>query len=157
LFSLRQVLDILKEQVVFSLPFAPAHVEGITDWRNQVLPVISLEACFGLAAAPRHTGDRWIVLRTAAGPDNREEMRSLVIRSGPSMQMVSLPLQTQPAGDAETISQHPAARAVFLWEGGVLVAAHIDRIAAGDKTIFEAEFTSRLPDAAGGGRAAVDI
>lgn len=30
------------------VPFSPQYIAGVAEWRDQVLPVISLEACLGM-------------------------------------------------------------------------------------------------------------
>ena len=60
------VEGIIKMQVVTAVPHAPAFVEGVTNLRGQVLPVIDLRRRFGLAPA-QATKDSRIVTVEVTG------------------------------------------------------------------------------------------
>ncbi len=53
LFTVAQVEDIIRYEVlVHPVPFSPPHIEGITEWRDHIVPIISLEGCLGIETQP---------------------------------------------------------------------------------------------------------
>ncbi|QTA86801.1 chemotaxis protein CheW [Desulfonema magnum] len=63
LFSVRQVEDIIKNTSVHPVPFSSPYIEGITIWRDQVVPVISLEECMGMESTTSGSGFRLLSTR----------------------------------------------------------------------------------------------
>ena len=62
-FSLKQVEAIVQAVDIFPVPFSPAHVLGLAQWRTAALPVLCLETALNL---PRVHADavRYAVIRT---------------------------------------------------------------------------------------------
>jgi purine-binding chemotaxis protein CheW len=60
--SIAAVESIIKMQTITSMPHAPSFVEGVTNLRGKILPVIDLRKRFGLAPQPCNTNSRIIVI-----------------------------------------------------------------------------------------------
>lgn len=60
--SIAAVESIIKPQAITLVPHAPRFVEGVTNLRGKVLPVIDLRKRFGLAAAAPTKDTRIIVV-----------------------------------------------------------------------------------------------
>ena len=56
------VESIIKMQAITTVPHAPAFVEGVTNLRGTVLPVIDLRKRFGLQQAPVDRNSRIVVV-----------------------------------------------------------------------------------------------
>jgi purine-binding chemotaxis protein CheW len=56
------VESIIKMQTITSMPHAPSFVEGVTNLRGKVLPVIDLHKRFGLAPRPADKNSRIIIV-----------------------------------------------------------------------------------------------
>lgn len=130
LFSLRQVEDIIKEVRVYPVPFASPHIEGITEWRNRVVPVLSLEKCLGMKnTSEASSGTRLItvrLLREREGRKHPEEER-LMFRISPSIRMLSLPIACTPVpvSSCSGIPRPQMLRAVYEWDKGFLAVIHV--------------------------------
>jgi purine-binding chemotaxis protein CheW len=59
--DIAQVESIIKMQAITSVPHAPQFVEGVTNLRGKVLPVIDLRRRFGLPPADETTSSRIVV------------------------------------------------------------------------------------------------
>jgi purine-binding chemotaxis protein CheW len=60
--SIASVESIIKMQAITKMPQAPAFVEGVTNLRGKVLPIIDLRARFGLARQEASRDSRIIVI-----------------------------------------------------------------------------------------------
>jgi Chemotaxis signal transduction protein len=60
--DIAKVESIIKIQSITQLPHAPSFVEGVTNLRGKVLPVIDLRKRFGLPAEERDKNSRIIVV-----------------------------------------------------------------------------------------------
>ncbi len=131
LFSLAQVEDILKDAPVCRVPFSPSHIEGITNWRDRVIPVITLEKCLGLEP-DRDDSGRLILVKTG-GPDEPEGGKRAMLRVSPSIRMMSLPIQSAPLTSVNWIPKRYLVRGIYRWDQGFLVIVHMERILRGQR------------------------
>jgi len=60
--AIGQVREICNPKPLVSLPHAPHAVNGVTDYRGEVIPVVDLRARFGLPPAPPSRRIKWIVV-----------------------------------------------------------------------------------------------
>ena len=56
------VQSIIKLQEITTVPFAPSFVEGVTNLRGVVLPVVDLRKRFGLPAIEKAPGTRIVIV-----------------------------------------------------------------------------------------------
>ena len=130
LLSLRQMEDILIDAPVQPVPFSPAHIEGMAEWRGHILPVISMEACLGFEFQIARKIQRLMVVRAAQNVSTRQKVDRMMLRVIPPIQMLTLPIDCSPVSD-EWIPQNYLAKGVYEWENKFLVASHIDNILIG--------------------------
>ena len=130
LFSQQQMEDILMDTSVRPVPFSPAYIEGVAGWRNQVLPVISLEACLGMEFLNSAKTQRLMVVRALKNEAAPMGIYRIMLRIVPPIRMLTLPIECSPVSD-EWIPEKFFAKGVYEWEDGFLVVAHMKNIIDG--------------------------
>ena len=130
LFSQNQMEDILMDISVQPVPFSSSYIEGMAEWRDQVLPVISLEACLGMESLNSSKVQRLMVVRTSKNDSTSMEMYRIMLRVVPPIRMLTLPIECSPVSN-RWIPEKSFARAVYEWEDGFLVVAHMANILCG--------------------------
>jgi len=60
--AIGDVREICNPQTLVSLPHAPAAVQGVTDYRGDVIPVVELRTRFGLPVVEASRRIKWIVV-----------------------------------------------------------------------------------------------
>ena len=58
------VREIVNPLALVELPGAPPHVMGVADYRDEVVPVVSLRVRFGLTPIPITRRTKWVVLES---------------------------------------------------------------------------------------------
>lgn len=118
-FTLRQVAEVLRAVDSLPVPFASPAVPAVAVWRDRVVPVIDLAACFGLSPGSPEPARRHLAVRSGS--------RWGLIRSGPGIRIAAMP-EASPAAS----SLSPAlARGVFESREGLLVAPRMAAILEG--------------------------
>ena len=130
LFSLRQVEDILSDGPARRVPFSPQTVEGLAEWRGQVLPVVSMEACLGFEILNSRKIQRLMVVRVVRNGSAQKNIERVMLRVIPPIRMLTLPIDCFPVSD-EWVPQNNLTKAVYEWENKFLVAVHIENILCG--------------------------
>jgi len=130
LFSQHQMEDILMDTSVRPVPFSPPYIEGLAEWRNQVLPVISLEACFGMESLNSAKIQRLMVVRALKNEAAPTGIYRIILRIVPPVRMLTLPIECSPVS-VGWIPETFFAKGVYEWEDGYLVVAHMKNILAG--------------------------
>lgn len=62
--DIRRVREIMNPGPVTPLPHTMPHVVGVTDHRDEVVPILDMRARFGLAPAPPSRSAKWILVDT---------------------------------------------------------------------------------------------
>jgi chemotaxis signal transduction protein len=130
LFSQHQMEDILMDTAVQPVPLSPSYIEGVAEWRNQVLPVISLEACLGMESLNSSKIQRLMVVRALKDEAAPMGIYRIMLRIVPPIRMLTLPIECSPVSD-EWIPEHFFTKGVYEWENGFLVVAHMKNIIDG--------------------------
>ena len=130
LFSQHQMEDILMDTAVQPVPLSPSYIEGVAAWRNQVLPVISLEACLGMESLNSSKIQRLMVVRALKDEAAPMGIYRIMLRIVPPIRMLTLPIECSPVSD-EWIPEHFFTKGVYEWENGFLVVAHMKNIIDG--------------------------
>jgi len=130
LFSLRQMEDILMDASVRPVPFSPDYIEGIARWRDLVLPVVSLEKCLGLSSLDFRSHQRLMVVRAPQKEAAQPGADRIMLRVVPPIRMLTLPIDCSPVSDG-WVSGLNLTRAVYEWQNGFLVVAHLEHILQG--------------------------
>ena len=134
-FSALQIEDILKETTIHSVPLCPIFTEGIAEWRGHVLPVISLEACLGLATPALPEPQRLIVVRTPKKMDSQSvESKGILIVSS-AVRKIKLPIPCMPFQSNEMFIDSTLLRGVFEWEEDLLIVVDMEKILSGENEI----------------------
>jgi len=130
LFSQHQMEDILMDTSVQSVPLSPSYVEGVAEWRNQVLPVISLEACLGMESLNSQKVQRLMVVRALKDEAAPMGIYRIMLRIVPPIRMLTLPIECTPVS-AGWIPENFFTKGVYEWEDGFFVVAHMKNILDG--------------------------
>ena len=130
LFSQHQMEDILMDTSVRPVPFSSEYIEGIAKWRNQVLPVISLETCLGMESLNPSKVQRLMVVRALKNEAVPTGIYRIMLRIVPPIRMLTLPIECSPIS-AGWIPEKFFAKGVYEWEDGFLVVAHMKNILDG--------------------------
>ena len=139
LFSIRQVEDIIQKINICPVPFAPSYTEGLGWWREQVLPVISLETCLGLEEKLSGKGSRFMLIRSAVQlksraesgqPDGNSGVMRSIIKTHSSIRLSTLPIKCAPVA-ASWIPHQELVRGVYEWDQGFLIVVDINTILNG--------------------------
>jgi chemotaxis signal transduction protein len=130
LFSQYQMEDILMDTSVQSVPLSPSYIEGVAEWRNQVLPVISLEACLGMESLNSHKVQRLMVVRALKNEAAPMGIYRIMLRIVPPIRMLTLPIECSPVS-VGWIPEIFFTKGVYEWEDGFLVVAHMKNILNG--------------------------
>ena len=130
LFSQHQMEDILMDTSVQSVPLSPSYIEGVAEWRKQVLPVISLEACLGMESLNAQKVQRLMVVRALKNEAAPMGIYRLMLRIVPPIRMLTLPIECSPVSDG-WIPENFFTKGVYEWEDGFLVVAHMKNILDG--------------------------
>jgi purine-binding chemotaxis protein CheW len=64
--AIADVREICNPKPLVALPHAPPSVNGVTDYRGEVIPVLDLRARFGLPAVESSRRVKWIVVDVGA-------------------------------------------------------------------------------------------
>lgn len=130
LFSLRQADDILTDAAVMPVPLSPPYIEGIAEWRGQIMPVISLEACLGLEPLESLAETRLAVVRTPQKHETQVAHYRIMVRMAAPIQMLPLPIECTPVSKGWPADRH-LTKGVYEWKNGWLVVAHMENIVQG--------------------------
>ena len=130
LFSLVQMEDVIMDAAVQPVPFSPPYIEGVAEWRDHVVPVISLEECLGLKSEKSQKARRLMVVRATKKNNTKVESHRSMLRVVPPIRMASLPIECTPVSFG-WVPEKNLVRGIYEWEKGFLVVAHTEKILLG--------------------------
>lgn len=137
LFSLSQMEDVLTATDIREVPFTPKHVEGITDWRGYIVPVVSLEELLGLDALNSYFEEqRLAVIRSAQNESSKADETRCMIRISRTMHMLTLPIECSPADNSLSCNKEYI-RGIYEWKEGILVVLNMAKILNGKVTMVD--------------------
>ena len=134
LFSLRQVEDILMDAPVLKVPFSPPYVEGVAEWRNCIMPVVSLEAFWAPQPHSARDGQRLMVVRIPHKNLSSVSPQRMMLRITPPVRMLTLPIESNPVSPDGIIGEIQT-KGVYDWENSFLVVADLEKIIMGSNKI----------------------
>lgn len=135
LFSISQVEDILGSTTFTEVPFSPAYVSGISEWRGHALPVLSLEMLLGFAGDEcAYEGTRGLVVRKTTPSDEPGHFRRALVRIAAGCRLVSRVPETEPLLPADYLSagMQSAVKGMYRWKGGLLIVPYMDPVLSGE-------------------------
>lgn len=129
LFSLRQVVDVLRQANPQPVPFGPGFAEGVAQWRGRVLPVLCLEQCLGMKTSDETIPLRTIVVR-GVHQGNGHEPRELyaIFKVGAAVRQLVLPLACNPIPVPPWITNASALSGVYAMEKTILLVVNLEKI-----------------------------
>ncbi|MGD8836155.1 MAG: chemotaxis protein CheW [Desulfobacteraceae bacterium] len=129
LFSLRQVAEVLNHADTQPVPFAPAHTEGVAQWRGRILAVMSLERCLGIGISGEQMHQRSIVVRnvTRDAADNLQEVYT-IINVGAAIRQLGLPLACEPTRVPDWVLDPSFLSGVYESDDGLLFVVNLGTI-----------------------------
>ena len=130
LFSLVQMEDVIMDAAVHPVPFSPPYIEGVAEWRDHVVPVLSLEECLGLKPEKSQKARRLMVVRVTKKETTTVENHRSMLRVVPPIRMATLPIECKPVS-AGWIRERNLVRGIYEWEKGFLVVTHTEKILLG--------------------------
>ena len=134
LFSLVQMEDVIMDAAVHPVPFSPPYIEGVAEWLDHVVPVLSLEGCLGLKPEKSQKARRLMVVRVAKKETTKVENHRSMLRVVPPIRMATLPIECTPVSDG-WIPERNLVRGIYEWEKGFLVVTHTEKILLGGNGI----------------------
>ena len=131
LFSLFQMEDVLTTIRVQEVPFSPAYISGISDWRGNVVPVISLEQLLGLEQETVSYSQRLAVIHSIdQSSDVKDDLWGMV-QITRNIKMMTLPIPCTPS-DFSFKGKEAFIRGVYEWEEGLLVVMNMENLLNGN-------------------------
>ena len=130
LFSLVQMEDVIMDAAVHPVPFSPPYIEGVAEWRDHVVPVLSLEGCLGLKPEKSQKARRLMVVRVAKKEITKVENHRSMLRVVPPIRMATLPIECTPVS-VGWIPDKNLVKGIYEWEKGFLVVTHTEKILLG--------------------------
>jgi purine-binding chemotaxis protein CheW len=129
LFSLRQVVDVLRQANPQPVPFGPGFAEGVAQWRGRVLPVLCLEHCLGMKTSDETLPLRTIVVR-GVHQGNGHEPRDLytIFKVGAAVRQLKLPLACNPIPVPPWIANASVLSGVYEMEKTILLVVNLEKI-----------------------------
>jgi len=119
--DISSVESIIKMQAITKMPHAPAFVEGVTNLRGKVLPVIDLRKRFGMASNEVDKDSRIIVISV-----NRTEVGMVV--DGVS-EVFTVPDQAvEPAPSIATTVDSAFITGIAKLDGRLVILLDLDRV-----------------------------
>jgi chemotaxis signal transduction protein len=130
LFSVRQVVDVLVEARVQSVPFGPQYAKGIAEWRGRSLPVLSLEHSLGLKIPePVAMRLRTIVVRGVHRRNDHDLLELYgIVQVGSAVRKLDLPLPCKPVSAPAWIAESSYLKGIYEWEQRVLLVVDLEKI-----------------------------
>lgn len=134
LFSVLQIVDIMKNLSVQPVPFSASYIEGIAKWRDQIIPIVFLEDCLGLATQDIAQYERLVVVRSADRASVHVGSLLGGFKVASAIRMLSLPINCSPASNG-WIPDTSLVRGIYEWDEGFLVVVRTENILSGNLSI----------------------
>jgi len=136
LFTLSQIEDIIRKLKIYSLPFTPSHIMGLAQWREQIVPVLSLEECLELpqqdmASDKYNKSDAMRLILIHSGDKN---IRGILSADSP-IRLIPRPDSCSCAASVSWLSQKELVRGLYEWDEGLLLVVNINNILNGEQNI----------------------
>ena len=129
LFSIRQVVEVLGTIDIRPVPFGSGWTEGVADWRNRVVPVLSLEGCVGIQVPKDPLPQRPIVIRSASRHRSGEVQTLYAIANvGLGVEQLALPVACEPIQTPEWVADNTAVSGAYRTPERVLLAVDMEKI-----------------------------
>jgi chemotaxis signal transduction protein len=129
LFSLRQIVDVLRQPATQWIPFGPSYAKGIAEWRGRVLPVLSLEQSLGMETSDQAMPLRTIVVQGVhQGKGSKLQAIYAILNVGAAVRQHQLPLDCTPLKIPHWISKRSFVSGAYNRENQLLLAINLERM-----------------------------
>jgi chemotaxis signal transduction protein len=135
LYSLLQIEEILSAISLAKVPFSPSYVEGLSDWQDLVLPVISLERLLGLVQDPGSIqGNQAIVVKKTQESVEPDNCKRALDRIASGCRLITGVPKATPVFANDFIAEKsvPAIKGIYRWDKGLLIVPNMDHILTGE-------------------------
>ncbi len=126
-FTSRQVLEVRTRVKTRPVPFAESFLLGLCPWKNRILPVLDLEARFGLQGEQQKTETRYLVVRTGVPVSQATAGLDYAIVKVPARISI-LATRDTPAAPAPAGVEMQPVRGIFHYENQVLLVPDLAKI-----------------------------
>lgn len=135
LFSLMQVADIIRKPTLLPVPLSPDYVLGLSQWQDEVLPVLSMENLFGMETEQHDPIDRLAVVRTVVNTHHGipKEMKTMISVAA-NFQQRSLPMVSAPVSPGSWVSGSAQLKGAFESEDKIILVPDLGKILKGSST-----------------------
>ncbi len=129
LFSVRQVVEVLRDVKILPVPFSPCGAEGVAEWRGRVVPVLSLEKYLGIKRPTGQKAVRTIAIRSV-GKSNTDRHKELyaIITVGAKVEQLELPLECDAVEIPEWITDASSLIGAYQMPDRLLLVVDIEKI-----------------------------
>ncbi|MBL8096614.1 MAG: chemotaxis protein CheW [Anaerolineales bacterium] len=121
--DIANVEGIIKLQRITTVPGAPAYVEGVTNLRGKILPVIDLRRRFGLPRAEATVDTRIVIVRISTF------VVGLVVDAVSEVLVVD-PATVEPPSPLAMTTDSTFVKAIARFEGRLVILLDLDAIIA---------------------------
>ena len=131
LFSVRQVVDVLKEVGSQSVTSDQHYIHSIAKWRGRIVPVICLEECLGLRTIRKGMPLRTIVVRGVQQSDG-EDVQDLyaICEVGAAARQYQLPLVCKPITPPEKLPGVNFLKGIYVMDDYLFMVVNIESVLA---------------------------
>ena len=131
LFSIRQVVDVLKQVEFQSITSNQPYIHGIAKWRGRVVPVICLEKCLGLRIVKNGMPPRTIVIRGAKQCDSGDVKDLYAIcELGAAVHQYQLPIACKPITPPKKLPGIDFLKGIYAMDEYLFIVVNIEGILA---------------------------
>jgi chemotaxis signal transduction protein len=131
LFSVRQVVDVLRQVDSQPITSDQHYIRGLAKWRGRVVPVIGLEKCLGLRRVQNGMPLRTIVIRGAKQCDSGEVKDLYAIcEVGAAVRQYQLPIVCKAVIPPEKLPGIDFLKGIYAMDAYLFMVVNIEGILA---------------------------
>lgn len=132
LFGVLQVESLLQEVSVRSVPFSAPHLDGVAEWREHILPVISLERYLGLSSTATPEANRFLLVRVPSPSGRTGEIIRGILRVHPHVRKMYLAPDCPADRSGAGCDPDRLLKGVYDWDEKRLLIVDLKRLLWGD-------------------------
>jgi len=130
LFSKSQLEMVLRDIVVQSAPAPMSLAQGVVNWQDEALPLVSLESYYGMAKRAVAQPTRYLFIKGAARVAGEVRLAMIVVPISAEMRMGALDIAGTPIAPLPLKENGTDIHGTYaLADGGVAVVPDVWRIA----------------------------
>lgn len=128
LFSVQQVVEVLRHTDAHYVPFGPKYAEGVSEWRGRVLPMLSLESCLGVKKSDTPMPLRPIVVRTVTEKSGDLQERYAIFKVGASVIQCASSQACEPVAVPNWVTDASCVSGVYQMQERLLLVMNISKL-----------------------------